>query len=1056
MENKEVRTMKTSETSETSPTVEETNGLEIAIVGMAGRFPGARNVDEFWLNLRDGISSLTTFSEKELQDAGVSVDELQQDHYVRTKGVLRDIDYFAAPFFGYSPREAEIMDPQQRFFLETAYEALEHAGYDPDAYNDLIGIYAGTSFNSYLLSNLVTRPDLLASIGGLQLVVGSDKDHLTTRVSYKLNLKGPSLDINTSCSTSLVAVHVACRSLLNGECDIALAGGVSISVPHLTGYLYQEGGITSPDGHCRAFDAHAEGTVPGSGVGVVVLKRLQDALLDNDTIHAIIKGSAINNDGAQKVGYTAPGLNGQSRVIRAAHLFAEVEPETITYIEAHGTGTPLGDPIEVAALTQAFRVATTANHFCAIGSLKTNLGHLDAAAGIAGLIKTVMALKHGLLPPSLNFEQPNPSIDFEHSPFYVNNRLTEWKRDKTPRRAGISAFGIGGTNAHVLLEEAPEHRQARMDLRPWHLLVLSAKTVGALAAVTTNLAQHLEQQSELDLADVAYTCQVGRKALRHRRILVCHDRQEALTLLRSPSSEQVLDSTDEIPEERSVSFLFPGQGTQYVHMAAEIYQEEDVFRQELDRCARLLLPHLGYDLRHVLYPATDQVAFATSQIQQTACAQPAIFSVEYALARLWQHRGITPQALIGHSIGEYTAACIAETLSLEDALALVALRGKLMQALPEGAMLSLPLSAEALTPLLENSECSLAAINGPALCVVSGPPHAIETLRNTLAQQNIESRSLHVTRAFHSSMMDSILQSFAVYLQQVHLSTPRIPFISNVTGTWITTAEATDPAYWVRQLRQTVRFAEGVQTLLKDPNLILLECGPGHTLTTLAKQQPGARGSLILSSLPGYQERESESRHALTALGKLWLAGVPVRWESLYGDEQPARIPLPTYPFERQRYWIEPLRQLSQHNGTASHDPDATGLTLLAHTEIDEATSTLYARPEGLPTYIPPENELERTIAEIWQELLGIELIGIHDNFFELGGHSLLATQLMSRLRTLFEIQIEVRALFTAPTVIEFAEAVAQHLAEQIDSDLLAELEQLTDEEVRATLARES
>jgi phthiocerol/phenolphthiocerol synthesis type-I polyketide synthase E len=605
-----------------------------------------------------------------------------------------------------------------------------------------------------------------------------------------------------------------------------------------------------------------------------------------------------------------------------------------------------------------------------------------------------------------------------------------------------------------VLEEAPAYRQARTVSRPWHLLVLSAKTAHALASMTANLAAHLEQHPELDLTDMAYTCQVGRKALRQRRMLVCRDREEALELLRSQSPGRVFTSTGEMPHRRPVSFMFPGQGTQYACMAAEVYQEEVVFRVELDRCAQLLLPHLGHDLRHVLYPDADQVEAATKQLNQTALTQPAIFAVEYALARLWQHRGITPQALIGHSIGEYTAACIADTLSLEDALALVALRGKLMQALPTGAMLSVPLPAETLTPLL-NGDCSLAAINGPSLCVVSGTQNAIDILQSLLAEQGVECRLLHVSHAFHSSMMDPIQQPFAAHLRQIHLKAPRIPYISNVTGTWITAAEATDPGYWVRHLRHTVRFAEGIQALMEDPDLILLECGPGQTLATLAKQQPGARGTsrLILSSLPRPQERQSESAHLLTALGRLWLAGVYVRWESLYGSEQVGRIPLPTYPYERQRYWIEPQSRLYQ----IGNAPSSTGSTepALAREDTGDTTSALHTRPEGLPAYVPPGNEIERAIAALWQDLLGTERVGIHDNFFELGGHSLLATQLMSRLRTLFQVQIEFRALFAAPTVVELAEVVVQSLAEQIDSDLLAELEQLSEEEARATLAGE-
>ncbi|HEX7735074.1 MAG TPA: type I polyketide synthase, partial [Ktedonobacteraceae bacterium] len=810
-------------------TDKQRNGLEIAIIGLAGRFPGARNVEELWHNIQRGVCSITTLSDEELLASGVRAAKMHDPAYVRARGVLEDIELFDAAFFGYSPREAEIMDPQQRLFLECAYEALENAGYDHDRCDELIGVYAGTGMNSYLLENLYSNPKLIASIGISQLVVGSDKDYLTTRVSYKLNLKGPSLGVNTACSTSLVAVHLACRSLLNGECDIALAGGVSISVPQKAGYVYLEGGVAAPDGVCRAFDARAQGAVPGSGVGIVVLKRLEDALNDGDTIYAVIKGSAINNDGSQKVGFTAPGVDGQARAIRDAHLVAEVEPETITYVEAHGTGTPLGDPIEIAALTQAFRASTTAKGFCAIGSVKTNLGHLDAAAGVTGLLKTVGALRAARLPPSLHFEQPNPRIDFVNSPFYVNTKLTEWPGGPTPRRAGVSSFGIGGTNAHVVLEEAPA-REVFAESRSAHLLLLSAKTEAALETMTANLATHLEQHPELQLSDVAYTSQVGRKALSKRRMLVSRESAEALHSLRTRPAGRFFTSTQEV-RERPIAFLFPGQGSQYALMAAEIYREEPIFREELDHCTTLLKPLLGRDPRELLYSGIESHEAATQQLAQTAIAQPLLFAVEYALARQWMAWGIHPQAMIGHSLGEYVAACLAGVFSLEDALPLVARRGQLMQTLPEGCMLSVSLPESELTPFLSD-DLSLAITNGSALCVVAGSREATGALKKRLTEQSVHCRDLSTTHAFHSAMVEPIMEPFAAYLATLSLRPPQISYISNVTGTWITPAEAISPAYWVRHLRQTVRFAEGLQTLLEESERILLEVGPGQTLTT--------------------------------------------------------------------------------------------------------------------------------------------------------------------------------------------------------------------------------
>ena len=713
---------------------------------------------------------------------------------MKAKGVLEDIEYFDASFFGYSPREAEIMDPQQRIFLECACEALENAGYDPDRCAELIGVYAGTGMNSYLLENLYSNPELIASIGISQLVMSSDKDYLTTRVSYKLNLQGPSLNVNTACSTSLVAIHLACRSLLHGECDIALAGGVSVSVPQKAGYLYQEGGVASLNGYCRAFDARAQGAVPGSGVGIVVLKRLEEAIADGDSIFAVIKGSAINNDGARKIGFTAPGVDGQARVIRAAHLVAEVEPETITYIEAHGTGTPLGDPIEIAALTQAFRMGTAARGFCAIGSVKTNLGHLDAAAGVTGLIKTAWALKHALLPPSLHFEQPNPRIDLANSPFYVNTKLSTWEKGQAPRRAGVSSFGIGGTNAHVVLEEAPVPESGGGDARSTQLLLLSAKTEGALEAMTANLATHLEQHPNINLADVAYTSQVGRKAYSKRRMLVCRSSADAAKILRTLPPGRIFTSLQQM-KERPVAFMFPGQGTQYVQMAAEIYHEEPVFREELDRCAALLTPQLGFDLRAILYPDEERDEEFTRQLNQTSITQPVLFAVEYALARLWMSWGIHPRAMIGHSIGEYVAACLAGVFSLEDALALVVRRGQLAQTLQGGSMLSVPLPESAISPYLKDG-VSLAANNGPALCVVSGPEDAIADLKQQLAEQNVQCHYLHIAHASHSAMVEPVMKPFAAYMATITLNPPHIPYISNVTGTWISASEASDPDYW--------------------------------------------------------------------------------------------------------------------------------------------------------------------------------------------------------------------------------------------------------------------
>lgn len=891
----------------------EHNGSEIAIIGMAGQFPGAKNVDEFWQNLQNGIESISFFTDEELLAYGLDAATLNNPKFVKSRAVLEDVELFDAAFFGFNPREAEITDPQHRLFLECAYIALEDAGYDSENYQGSIGVYAGASLSRYLL-NIYLNEDIIGSIDNHQLAIANDKDYLTTRVSYKLNLQGPSFTVQTACSTSLVAVHLATQSLLNGECDLALAGGVSISSSRKTGYLYKEGGIGSPDGHCRTFDAQAQGTVGGEGVGIVVLKRLEDALADGDTIHAVIKGSAINNDGSFKVSYTAPRIDGQAKVIRTAQVVADVEPETITYIEAHGTGTTLGDPIEIAALTQAFRVSTEKKGFCAIGSVKTNIGHLDAAAGVTGLIKTVLALKNQQIPPSLHFQEPSPQIDFANTPFYVNTKLTQWKTNGIPRRAGVSSFGIGGTNAHVILEEAPVEQQGRQGEsgRKYHLLVLSAKTESALETAMANLANHLKQHPNLYLADVAHTLSVGRRAFDHRRMVVCQDMNDALKVL-SPLDSQRVFTQYQQPVNRPVVFMFSGQGTQYVNMGRELYESEPIFTLAVDRCCELLKPHLGFDLRHVLYPDEAQTARATEQLKQTIVAQPALFAIEYALAQLWMRWGVHPEAMIGHSIGEYVAATLAGVFSLEDALALVAIRGRLMQQLPSGEMLSVQLPESEIQPLL-NRELSLAASNGPSYCVVSGTTEAIAQLQQQLEAKGVGCRRLHTSHAFHSQMMEPILQPFTEQLQKLQLHPATIPFVSNVSGTWITVAEATDPKYWVKHLRQTVRFSEGITELLKTQERIFLEVGPGRTLSTFTKQHHKDQ-QVILTSIRHPQEQQSDVAFLLNSLGRLWLFGVKVDWSCFYANEQRHHIPLPTYPFERQRYWIEAQKQALHSQG---------------------------------------------------------------------------------------------------------------------------------------------
>ncbi len=886
------------------PMVDEHEG-EVAVVGMALRLPGAADPGELWHNLRDGVESITFFTPEELAAVGVSPASLAAPNFVRAAPVLRDFDRFDAAFFGYSPREASLLDPQQRIFLECAWEALESAGYRPDACDGVVGVYAGMSMSSYLLFNLLPNPRLNLAEESFQLMIGTDKDFLATRVSYHLNLKGPSLDVQTGCSTSLVATHLACEALLSFQCDMALAGGVSIQVPQRWGYFHEAGGLASPDGHCRAFDAAAAGTLFGSGAGIVVLKRMADALAQHDTILAVIRGSAINNDGAVKVGFTAPGAQGQAEVIARALAIAGVDANTVGYVEAHGTATALGDTLEVSALAQAFGPAVPRGS-CGLGSVKTNLGHLDAAAGVAGLIKTVLALRHGQIPPSLHFRAPNPRLALAETPFYVPTALLPWHRGATPRRAGVSSFGIGGTNAHVVVEEAPPPAPAAAG-RALQILVLSARTEDELERAAVALRQRLEEPGDLSLADVAFTLQVGRKRFPCRRVVLGRGFAEARARLAEADPAGAWRRHDEA-DERPLAFLFPGGGTQYPGMGAGLYQDEPIFRAEIDRCAELLRGELGCDARDLLFPAPDRAAEAERRMKRTALALPCLFSVEHAMARLLMAWGLRPGALLGHSLGEYVAACLAGVFRLEDALALVAARGRLLEQIPSGAMLGVPLPEDEVRALMAaaGSTLAMAAVNGPAQCVVSGPLAEVDALAALLVEDDVEFRRVQIDVASHSPLVEPILEPFQHILGCLELRPPRIPFLSNLSGTWAVADEVTRSSYWVRHLRHTVRFGDSVRELLADPDWALLEVGPGRTLTSLAQAAAGARsGRTILPTLRHAQDSMPDGELLSGTLGRLWLAGSRIDWQALHPAPR-RRVPLPTYPFSRQRCWIDP------------------------------------------------------------------------------------------------------------------------------------------------------
>jgi acyl transferase domain-containing protein len=875
-----------------------TSSLDIAVVGLAGRFPGAPSIEGFWRNLRAGVESVRDLSEDELRAAGADDAWLADPALVRRAAPLPDIDRFDAELFRFTPREAELTDPQFRALLEDAWAALEDAGHLSDAAGARIGVFAGAGASSYF-ENHVAR-NAAARAAGAQASLGNAHDYLATQLSYRLDLRGPAVTVQTACSTSLVAVHYACQSLLSHECDVAIAGGVSISVPQTTGYVHEEGDIASPDGRCRAFDAGAAGCIKGNACAVVVLRRLHDALRDGDTIRAVIRGSAVNNDGNAKVGFTAPSVEGQAGVIAEALAAAGVDPDTISYVEAHGTATALGDPVEVAALTRAFGGARAAGPRCALGSLKTNVGHLDAAAGVAGLVKTVLLLQHGELVPSLHFRTPNPRIDFASSPFWVNTELRPWSANGGPRRAGVSSFGIGGTNAHVIVEEAPGTPAPRPGGAK-HVLMISAAGEAALHAACANLANHLEVHRP-NLADVAFTLHAGRKRLPWRRCVVAAGIDDAAARLRATGAGAATSRRDE-RRAASVAFLFPGQGAQRAGMVRTLWSEETRFREAFDACADVLRPLLGLDLRDLVLVAPED-ATANERLRDTALAQPALFAVERSLAELLAAWGVHPAAMAGHSLGEYVAAQLAGVLSLEDALALVAERGRLMGSMPRGAMVAVPLSEDAtLARLGDHPRLALAVVSGPASCVAAGGEADIARFEAELAREGIACRRLHTSHAFHSPMMDPILDAFEARVRQVRLSAPRIPFLSNLTGTWITAEQATDARYWADHLRRTVRFADNLAALTADPTRVLLEVGPGTTIASAARAVRA--DAEVIPALAAAGAGGDEARALLAAAGRLWISGADLDPAGLHGEGR-RRIPLPTYPFQRERYWIEP------------------------------------------------------------------------------------------------------------------------------------------------------
>ncbi len=995
----------------------------IAIIGMAGRFPGAKSVDELWQLLKSGRHSIVKLSDAELAAAGVSPSLIQNPHYVKATVPLADYDRFDAGFFGYSPRQASSLDPQGRLFLECAWEGLEHAGYDPEQYKGIVGIYGGCGSNLYLYTRM---QELIESNSGNwhQTSLDGEKDFLTMRVSYKLGLNGPSVTVQSACSSSLVAVHMACQSLLTFESDMALAGGVSIKLNQDSGYIYEEGGISSRDGICRAYDADATGTIGGSGCGIVVLKRLDEALRDGDEIHAVIRGSAVNNDGADKAGFSAPGIKAQARLIASALAFAELQPTDIGMLEGHGTGTVLGDAVELTALGEAFDTGTADKQWCALGSIKGSIGHLDCAAGVAGLIKAVLCLKHKHLVPSANFSRPNAALESPTSPFYVSTKYAPWHSDGKPRRAGVSSFGMGGTNAHVVVEEAPARPAPSAADPSAQVFPLSAHTGEALRQLGAALARHLEERPQLDLADVAYTLQRGRRRFAHRRSVVAKHREELIRALRDEAvaAQDVHDQH----VDRPVVFMFPGQGSQRSGAVQALYDTDAYFRARIDECAALFQERLGFDVRSVICaPAGTEAA---ASIDRTLFTQPAVFTVGYSLAKLWMHWGVKPAAVVGHSVGEYIAACISGAVSLHDAVALLARRAQLVSEQPAGAMLAVRLPVGEVQALLGEA-LSVAAINAPTQCVLSGPAAAIDALAATLAARGVEHHRLSVSHAFHSRLMEPAMAGLEQAARSCRYATPGIRYVSCLTGAPVSATAPLEASFWARHLREPVDFQAALAAAAGGSPTIWLELGIGQALTGLARQQFGsAPEHAYVGSLAS--DGSSDRSALLGQLARLWTLGAAVDWQAFHRGERRSRVGLVAYPFQRQRYWIEVRkREAPVHEQPAASRTEAP----------------LQAAPVQAPVIASGWSELEASMAAMWEEVLGIDAVGRSDTFMSLGGDSLIALRVISRIRDEYGVRISPKVLISASgTVKALAEEIVAQLADEIDEgDMGAYLETL-------------
>lgn len=1000
----------------------ERTGLEIAIVGMQARFPGAQSTRAYWANLREGVESITHFSKEELLASGIAPRIVEAPNYVAARGIVEEAMRFDASFFNYLPGEALTIDPQQRAFLECAWAALEDAAIVPRTFDGGVGVFAGVGSNGFA-EHLRNDPRLQGSDDGYQVRFGSDKDYVATRASYKLGLEGPGYTVQTGCSTSLVAVHLARQSLISGECRAALAGGATIHVPQRAGQFHTEGSAFSPDGACRPFDANGEGTVNGEGVAVVVLKRLDDALADGDVIHAVIRGSAVNNDGMRKAGFTAPSVDGQAEVVRMSHRVSNVHPRSIGYVEAHGTGTPLGDPVEVKALTAAFRRETDARQYCALGSVKSNIGHTDAAAGVAGLMKAALSVRDGVIVPTLHFTAPNPRAELETSPFYVPTKTRPWEEDSGRRTAAVSSFGVGGTNAHVVLEEPPQRRvRARAKAFGLHVLPLSAKTKTALAKRARDVKTHLapdaqEGEAARTLGDVAHTLQYGRDAFSHRSVVVVRDCSDAVNQLKELAA---LHAETVVPASarRPVAFAFPGGGEDLVNVAPALYATVPAFTHAIDRCTTLLQDEVGLDVdvRAILVDPDEESA--RQSLLRPSVLLASLFTVEYALAQVWMSWGVTPSLVFGHSFGEYVAACIAGVFPLRGGLSLAVERGRLFEELDRGAMISVNLSAERAREYVDATDgVDLAVVNASEICVCSGRPEAVDALVQRLEADGVEVRALDLPRAGHSHMVDSIVDPLVNHVRSIPRSAPSIPLVSSVTGEELPASTVTDPDYWGRHLRDTVRFTDCIRTVLKESGCIVLEVGPGNGLCSLVQRHPDYDSTQHVATPSGGLNGRLEPRALVHSLGALWSAGLEVDWSRIYTEgDAGARVPLATYPFEGKEYTLRiPSPGAAQDADT--HGPNVTGDNATKRDSTNEAGENGTTETDQTPTL----DEIERTVRAHWVRLLGTSDFDANDSFFDLGGHSFLATQCLNCIRRDFDVGLSMRTLFAASSVRELS-----------------------------------